>query len=220
MEKVLAAGFQMEKITSERNNRNKSSWVWFEGENRDSSQIKLETGSSVRPDPYTKRTLKTYIQEYLESQGMNDVVSEFDLKPVSINTLAIERTFLDKVMAVKRHACCGTLYEKARHIYDVTMLLDTPEIQKFLSDKTELKRLIKLTKETDSFYLSKRGIAKDYNPMGPYDFSVWKDKFDSRVKENYEQLHNNLLYTNEKQNFARAITAFETIDRLFKDIDE
>lgn len=220
VEKVLSAGFHMEKINSERNNRNKSSWVWYEGEDRNSSQIKLEIGSSVRPDPYTRKTLKTYIQEYLESRGMDDVVSEFDLKPVSINTLAIERTFIDKVMAVKRHAYCGTLSQKARHIYDVTMLLGRPEIQKFLDDKEELKRLLKLTKDTDSFYLSKRGIAKDYNPAGPYDFDAWKEKFDSRVKENYEQLHNNLLYTNEKQDFAKAITAFETIDRLFKDIGE
>jgi predicted nucleotidyltransferase component of viral defense system len=187
VEKVLSAGFQMEKITSERNNRNKSSWVWYEGENRNSSQIKLEIGSSVRPDPYTKKTLKTYIQEYLESRGMDDVVSEFELKPVSVNTLAIERTFIDKVMAVKRHAYCGTLPQKVRHIYDVTMLLDRPEIQKFLKDKDELKRLLKLTKETDSFYLFKRGIAKDYNPTGLYDFNTWKDKFDSRVKENYKQ---------------------------------
>ena len=220
VEKVLSAGFQMEKITSERNNRNKSSWVWYEGENRNSSQIKLKIGSSVRPDPYTKKTLKTYIQEYLESRGMDDVVSEFELKPVSVNTLAIERTFIDKVMAVKRHAYFGTLPQKVRHIYDVTMLLDRPEIQKFLNDKDELRRLLKLTKETDSFYLFKRGIVKDYNPTGLYDFNTWKDKFDSNVKENYEQLHNNLLYTKEKQDFTKAVNAFETIDRLFKNIGE
>lgn len=50
---------------------------------------------------------------------MNNAVEEFGLAPVVINTLGVERTFLDKVMAVKRHAYFGTLPQKARHVYDV-----------------------------------------------------------------------------------------------------
>lgn len=220
IEKVMSAGFLMEKIPSERNDRNKSSWVWYEGEDRDSAEIKLEIGSSVRPDPYEKRTLQTYIQDYLESYGMEDTIKDFALEPVTINTLAIERTFLDKVMAVKRHAYFGTLPQKARHVYDVTMLLGRPEIQKFLSDKAEMKQLLDLTKETDRFYLTKRGIAKDYDPTGPYGFSTWKDKFDQQLKSNYERLHETLLYTDKKQDFSKAVAAFEEIERIFKEIGE
>lgn len=220
IEKVMSAGFNMEKIPSERNDRNKSSWVWFEGEDRETSQVKLEIGSSVRPDPYDKRTLQTYIQDYLENRGMEDAVAEFGLQPISINTLGIERTFLDKVMAVKRHAYCGTLPQKARHVYDVTMLLGRPEIQKFLADKTELKRLLELTKDTDSFYLTKRGIAKDYDPTGSYNFDAWKDRFDSTLKYNYEHLHETLLYTDEKQDFSKAVAAFEKVNRIFSEIGE
>ena len=55
-------------------------------------------------------------------------------------------------MAVKRHAICGNLRSKVRHIYDVTKLFQLEEIKDFLSNKDELKRLIKLTKETDSIY--------------------------------------------------------------------
>lgn len=220
VEKIMSAGFLLEKIPEERNDRNKSSWVWHEGEDKDSTKVKLEIGSSVRPDPYSKKSLQTYIQDYLESRGMNDVVQEFELEPVTVNTLAIERTFLDKVMAVKRHAYGGTLPQKARHVYDVTMLLDRPEIQKFLSDKDELKRLLELTKDTDSFYLRKRNISKDYDPTGAYDFEAWKDKFDKNLKHNYEHLHVDLLYTDEKQDFSKAVTTFEEINRIFKEIDE
>lgn len=126
--------------------------------------------------------MQTYIQDYLENRGMEDVVEEFELEPVSINTLGIERTFLDKVMAVKRHAYCGTLPQKGCHVYDVTMLLERPEIQTFLADKTELKRLLELTKDTDGFYLTKRGIAKDYDPTSPYNFNAWRDRFDRTLQ--------------------------------------
>ena len=58
----------------------------------------------------------TYIQEYLETHGFQSIVSEYELEPVVINVLNIERTLIDKILSVKRHAICGTIAEKARYI--------------------------------------------------------------------------------------------------------
>lgn len=220
VEEVITHGYLTEKIDAERNSRNKSSYVWPTDEDKNVCRVKLEIGSSVRPDPYSRKTMKTYIQEYLEVQGIHEAIYEFELEEVRVNALDITRTFLDKVMAVKRHAICGSLNEKVRHIYDVTVLLRRPEIQAFLKDTDNLKRLLLLTKETDSFYLTKRNIAKDYNPLGKYAFSIWRDKFDKTIKARYESLHEDLLYTSEKQNFDDAIAAFNTMDRIFSEIGE
>lgn len=220
VEDVITKGYITEKIDAERNSRNKSSYVWPADEDKNTCRVKLEIGSSVRPDPYSKKTMKTYIQEYLEAQGMHEAINEFGLVEIQVNTLDITRTFLDKVMAVKRHAICGSLNEKVRHIYDVTMLLRRPEIQAFLNNTENLKKLLKLTKETDSFYLTKRNIAKDYNPLGEYDFPMWKAVFNKTIKNRYETLHEDLLYTSEKQDFDDAIAAFNTIDSVFSKIGE
>lgn len=220
VEEVITHGYLTEKIDAERNSRNKSSYVWPTDGDKNACRVKLEIGSSVRPDPYSRKTMKTYIQEYLEVQGIHEAIYEFELEEVRVNALDITRTFLDKVMAVKRHTICGSLNEKVRHIYDVTVLLRRPEIQAFLKDTDNLKRLLLLTKETDSFYLTKRNIAKDYNPLGKYAFSIWRDKFDKTIKARYESLHEDLLYTSEKQNFDDAIAAFNTMDRIFSEIGE
>lgn len=220
IEMVLATGFNMQKIDAERNDRNKSSFIWADGEDIEKCRIKLEIGSSVRPDPYAKRPLKTYIQEYLEAKGMTDAVSEFELKEVAVNTLDITRTFLDKLMSVKRHAICGTLPKKVRHIYDVTVLYDRADIKAFLADKAKLKPLLELTKKTDSFYLEKRNISAEYNPMGPYDFSSWESYFDSEIKKRYEDLHNDLLYSSEPQDFKKAIKTFKEISDLLASYGE
>lgn len=220
IEAIMSKDAIIEKIPEERNDRNKSSWIYFPNEDKDSTKVKLEIGSSVRPDPYEKKTLKSYMQEYLESRQLYDVVEEYELAPVSINTLCIERTFLDKVMSVKRHAICGSLNRKVRHIYDVSKLFDLPEIQAFLNDKETLKDLLEKTKSTDGFYLQKRNIAKEYNPIGTYDFDSWKKYFDSDIKKRYERLHEDLLYTNQKQDFGHAIEVFNKINEIFKDIGE
>ena len=216
VEKTMTAGAETEIIPEERNDRNKSIWFWYGSPD---SKIKLEIGSSVRPEPYGIKTMKTYIQEYLESRGFEDVIKEYELTEITVNVLNIERTFLDKVMSVKRHAICGTIQPKARHIYDVTRLFPMLEIQAFLADRDELKRLVALTKQTDSVYLEKRNIPENYDPTGPFDFFAWKAEF-MTAKETYEHLHDDLLYTDEKQIFENAVRTFEQIDRILAAIGE
>ena len=79
IETIMAAGAQTEKIVEERSNRSKSMYVWFGNpENR----VKLEIGSTVRPDPYQKMPVKTCIQEFLESRGFTDDIERFELAAV------------------------------------------------------------------------------------------------------------------------------------------
>lgn len=216
---IIGSAFSV-KINEERNDRNKSSYVWFEREEMDGTRIKLEIGSSVKPEPYEKKCLTTYIQQYLEYKGMVDEIKEYELCEVTVNTLRIERTFLDKVFAVKRHACCGTLLRKVRHIYDVVKLYELDEIQEFLAQKDDLKNLIRKTKQTDAFYLDKRGIPDEYDPTGPYDFARWRHYFNDEVAKRYESLHVDLLYEKERQSFTKAVETFEHIDAVFADIGE
>jgi len=208
IESVMSAGAQTEKIVEERSNRSKSMYVWF---GDPVNRVKLEIGSTIRPDPYQKMQVKTYIQEFLESRGFIDDIDRFELETVEINALNIERTFIDKIMSVKRHAICGTLGRKVRHIYDVTRLYQMPEIQAFLAETDELKRLVQLTKDTDSYYIGKRNISAEYDPTGAYDFASWQQYFDSAIRSTYENLHTTLLYTDEKQDFDVAVKTFEQI---------
>ena len=217
IEKVMTVGAETEKIDAERSNRSKSMFVWFVDK---SNRVKLEIGSSVRPDPYSKKAIKTYIQEFLEEHKGADDIERYNLKEITLNVLNIERTFVDKLMSVKRHAICGTIEKKVRHIYDVAKLFSLPEIQAFLDDKDELKRLINITKQTDSYYLEKRNISQEYNPTAAYDFDSWKHYFNDEVCSTYENLHKELLYTDEQQNFEDAMSAFSKINNIFESIGE
>ena len=217
IETIMTSGALVEKIGGERYTRSKSMYVWFLNED---NKIKLEIGSSIRPDPYSKKTFKSYIHEFLEEQGALDDIQRFELASVTLNVLHIERTFIDKIMSVKRHAICESLDKKVRHIYDVVRLFLLPEIQEFLKNKVELKRLIQATKETDSYYLEKRGISKEYDPQDSYDFDTWKHYLTPQIRSRYETLHNDLLYTDEQQRFDDALYTFSAISKIFAEIGE
>ena len=217
IEVIMTESAQTEKVPLERFPRSKSVYVWFENKE---NKVKLEIGSSVRPDPYSKKSFKSYIHEFLEENGSDEDIVKYEFSSVTLNVLNIERTFIDKIMSVKRHAICGSLDKKVRHIYDVTRLFTLPEIQDFLRDKTELKRLIRITKETDAYYLEKRGITKEYNPNGAYDFESWKQYLTPQIRLRYETLHKDLLYTDEQQKFDDALQAFSDISKIFAEICE
>ena len=216
IEKTIIGNAKSHKIEEERSDRSKSSYVWFE----ENSRVKLEIGSSVMPDPYEERTLKTYIQEFLEYKEMINEVREYGLEEVKVNVLKIERTFLDKIFSVKRHTIDGNITEKVRHIYDVTQLYKMKEIKDFINEKESLKELVKKIKETDSFYLEKRNKSSIYNPLEKYNFDLWKKNLTDDAKRSYESLHENLVYGNEKQDFEEAMETFESIGALFEEIDE
>ena len=109
---------------------------------------------------------------------------------------------------------------KVRHIYDVTRLYQMPEIQAFLAETDELKRLVRLTKDTDSYYIGKRNISAEYDPTGAYNFASWQQYFDSTIRSTYESLHTTLLYTDEKQDFDVAVNTFKQISGRLTEIGE
>ena len=217
IEKIMTVGAFTDKINEERSNRSKSMYVWFGDK---SNRVKLEIGSSVRPDPYSKKTLKTYIQEFLEQHNGTEDVIKYELEEITLNVLNIERTFVDKLMSVKRHAICGSIEKKVRHIYDVVRLFSLPQVKEFIEDKAELKRLIAITKQTDSYYLEKRNISQEYDPNGAYDFESWSCYLNEQVRSVYENLHKELLYTDEQQNFDDAIATFSEISNVLKGVGE
>lgn len=220
IEQTLIGSGKFELVGAERNDRNKSSYIWFSDEYKDIERIKLEIGSSVRPHPYSRMGLQSYIHDYLEQIHEYEAIEEFQLKRIQVNVLSIERTFIDKLMSVKRHALCGTLPGKVRHIYDVVKLSEMKEIEDFLSDLKNLKDIIQLTKQTDQIYLEKREIPKAYSPVGSYDFSAWKDKFSNDIKANYESLHETLLFTDQKQDWSKVKLVFDKLDQILRKIDE
>ena len=217
IETVMTVGADTEKINAERSNRSKSMYVWFGSRE---NKIKLEIGSSVRPDPFSERSVKSYIQEFLEDNGYFDAVSKYELHAITLKVLDITRTFVDKLMSVKRHAICGTLGEKVRHVYDVARLYAMPEIQLFLRSKDELKRLIQITKDTDSFYLSKRGVSGDYDPKGAYDFSAWEKYLTGEIQINYESFQRTFVYTTQRLGFDEALRTFREINQILQSIEE
>lgn len=65
----MTSGLRLEKITGERNDRNKSAYVWFNDQNGANGRIKLEIGSSIRPDPYQPMAINRLLVRDCQADG-------------------------------------------------------------------------------------------------------------------------------------------------------
>lgn len=221
IEGLLSEGLLIEKVENERSNRNKSAYLYDERFGMQ-YRIKLEIGSSVRPEPYSLLLVKTYFQEFLETlPNGNEDIKNYNLAEFAINTLNIERTFMDKVFAIKRHSLEGSIESKARHIYDVVKLWEHKDIKSFVENVERFKEITQLIKNTDAEYLSGKRECSAYVPQSSFGYAEWKEKLNNAgLKENYERLHEELLYTDKKQYFKDALVVLEEIGTIFENCGE
>lgn len=212
IETIISEGFETKAIDSERSSLSKSMDIWNSQEGQETS-VKLEIGAKINPLPVVEKTVRSYIHEYLYINELEEILSKYHLPEVELCVLDITRTFIDKVYAVKTQSLVGDLSLKVRHVYDVVQLFKHEEIKSLFIDKEKLKHIIGYAMSASAFYVAKRGKKNIESLYGRYRFEEWKSYFDQPpVRKAYESLHEDLLYTNEKQSFDVAIQTFEEIN--------
>ena len=99
--------------------------------------------------PFEERSITSYINDFLSQTEQNDVITEFELEVISVNTLTIERTFAEKFGVVVKLASAALadtqpidrLKAGIRHIYDLHLLLQEERIQHFLAGESQVDGL-------------------------------------------------------------------------------
>lgn len=112
-------------------------------------QILLEIVSFANPYPYQKVFIKSFLTEYLENMGRNDIIEAYGMQGFEIQVLAKSRTATEKLVSLIRHSLSADyiseLKAKIRHFYDLHFLWNEPESRAYLESaefKTDFKALI------------------------------------------------------------------------------
>lgn len=112
-------------------------------------QILLEIVSFANPYPYQKVFIKSFLTEYLENMGRNDIIEAYGMQGFEIQVLAKSRTATEKLVSLIRHSLSADyiseLKAKIRHFYDLHFLWNDPESRAYLESaefKTDFKALI------------------------------------------------------------------------------
>ena len=100
------------------------------------NRVIVEINSFANPYPYVKRQIRSFIASYLEEQGMQSLIEEYDLHPFELNILDKRRTLCEKLVSLLRFSFMDNPVEglgsKIRHFYDIYFLLNDMECAEYL----------------------------------------------------------------------------------------
>ena len=108
----------------------------------------IEINSFANPYPYVRRTINSFIGQFLIANNLEHLSDKYDLKPFEVNILDMRRTLCEKAASLIRYSFVQPpvegLRKKIRHFYDLYFLLNNEECKEYLQGDfvTHLQSLV------------------------------------------------------------------------------
>lgn len=118
-------------------------------------KLKIEATSFTISEPVTYMVVAAMVYELATREQREILEDMYDVRPFSVQTITMERIFVDKLFAaeayVRKSAEKSRAFEAAKHIYDLAVMSKLPKIQELMKDQEQLKHLlsIRMTEELD-----------------------------------------------------------------------
>lgn len=118
-------------------------------------KLKIEATSFTISEPVTYMVVAAMVYELATREQREILEDMYDVRPFSVQTITMERIFVDKLFAteayVRKSAEKSRAFEAAKHIYDLAVMSKLPKIQELMMDEEQLKHLlsIRMTEELD-----------------------------------------------------------------------
>lgn len=99
-------------------------------------QLLVEINSFANPYPFERRSICSFLTEFLQATGNNLIIEEYEMQPFEVNVLDRRRTLTEKMVSLIRCSLADLyipqLTAKIRHFYDLHHLLKDEECIEYL----------------------------------------------------------------------------------------
>ena len=156
------------------------------------SEVQVESTSFTISEPTEKVKIESFIHKYSTDEQKRVLEKDFDLGEFEIETLTIERIFIDKVFAAAAYYRKQQYPDLAKHLYDITILFELDRIQKLFEDKTKFKQILEIQKTEE---VARYGGISDNTEIK--DFEYMNSEFNSEIEKAFESMQDKYIYNSE-----------------------
>lgn len=180
--------------------------------------VKVEATSFTVSEPTEKLIIAPYLYEVSNFQNKEILSKRYGVQPFEIATISLERIFIDKVFATEYYWERKDYERKwygdvAKHVYDITILLDNDKIKQFLSDKNKVQYIVQLKRQEEVNRLG--GVSANLKMS---DFGYFKGLIgDSEFSNSFQTMQN--IYVLDKREVISEDKIFSAIKQLRDLID-
>ncbi|MBQ9679947.1 MAG: nucleotidyl transferase AbiEii/AbiGii toxin family protein [Ruminococcus sp.] len=179
-------------------------------------KLKIEATSFTISEPVESLEISAMLYDLATDEQKQILATQYDVKPFSIQTISLERVFIDKLFAaeayVRRSSDPHRAFEAAKHIYDLAVISDHKKITALLLNEDQMKRLldIRITEERERL----DGIPG----VMPSEFTFFTAAENNQeVRKAYEVMQNQYVLRDcDRIGFEKALIALSGIERKLK----
>lgn len=108
-------------------------------------KVKVEATSFTVSKPVTTHSVSSLLYKYA-NENERKILDNVSCSPVNIQTISLERMFADKLLAAEGYLERGKLFDVAKHVYDIHVLMSDKKIQELLSDDEAIIKCLSYTR--------------------------------------------------------------------------
>ena len=147
-------------------------------------KIQIESTSFTVSEPVTVYEIEPLIYKYA-TDDEKKILKEYGISPFNIETITLERIFVDKIFAAEFYFEREMYRDFAKHIYDIVTMIDDDKIKDLLNKKADFLKLIEYKRQEEKIRLG--GIPDNKNIL---DFNYWKLNFSKEVNQAFNEMQN------------------------------
>ena len=152
--------------------------------NQIEKKVVVELAGQTPSFPTTKKTIQSFVGEYLSHINRNDLVEQYSLEPFEVVVQSLARTIIDKTFAICDYQIDKRYKKHSRHLYDLYKIMSSYPLN------DELVDIFKEVRE----YRKKIPVCKSAKE-GLYLWKILDEIIENNVfKEDYEKMTFHLLY--------------------------
>lgn len=179
--------------------------------------VKVEGTSFTVSEPFSTLEIEPTIYTYATEEQRSILREQFEVMPFPIKTIRLERIFADKIFAAEFYYERGMYFDVAKHIYDVSVMLDLQPIQDMLEntglflEMSEYKRL----EET-------RRTGSDLADRKFPDFKIFYGMYDNTaLKDAYQNMQKNYIFSEKDLlSFEFVISQWKKLQSVLNDMEK
>lgn len=172
--------------------------------------VKVEGTSFTVSEPFSTLEIEPIIYTYATDEQRVVLREQFEVMPFPIKTIRLERIFADKIFAAEFYYERAMYFDVAKHIYDVSVMLDLELIQDMFRDTDLFLEMsgYKRLEET-------RRTGSDLADKKFSDFEIFRGLSDNTgLKEAYQNMQRNYVYS------EKDLLSFEFVTSQWKKLQE
>lgn len=176
-------------------------------------KLKIEATSFTISEPVDTLDVSAMLYDLATEEQKHILETVYDVRPFEIQTITLERVFVDKLFAaeayVRKSSEAHRAFEAAKHIYDLAVLERHPKIISLLADFAQMEHLLDIRLEEEAGRLD--GIPG----VVPSEFTFFQTAVTNQdVQKAYETMQNQyVLRDQDRIAFDRATQALVSIEQ-------